>query len=55
MGEELKDWVMSFGAKVQSRNDMPDDMLQDAIETSQKAIQGKVFETEGWLFNHEMH
>ena len=47
MGEELKDWTMSFGAKVQSRNDMSDDMLQDAIQTSQSAIQGKIFETEG--------
>ena len=33
MGEELKEWQWMWGAKVKLRNDMPDDMLKDAIET----------------------
>jgi dynein light chain LC8-type len=37
-----------FEFQVKLRNDMPDDMLKDAIETSRKIIQNVVdFETEG--------
>jgi hypothetical protein len=38
-----------FNVKVKLRNDMPDDMLKDAIETSRRIIQGVTdFEAEGW-------
>mmetsp|Transcript_40480 Transcript_40480/g.41298 ORF Transcript_40480/g.41298 Transcript_40480/m.41298 type:complete len:103 (-) Transcript_40480:164-472(-) len=38
MGEELKEWGYMWGAKVKLRNDMADDMLKDAIETSRKIL-----------------
>ncbi|CAM9368584.1 unnamed protein product [Ectocarpus fasciculatus] len=50
MSEELKEWATMWGAKVKLRNDMPDDMLRDAIETSRRVI-GSVddFDTHGLL------
>lgn len=39
MSEELKEWAHMWGAKVKLRNDMPDDMLKDAIETSRRVIE----------------
>ena len=36
MGEQMTEWSMMWGAKVKVRNDMPDDILKDAIETSRK-------------------
>mmetsp|Transcript_10507 Transcript_10507/g.10938 ORF Transcript_10507/g.10938 Transcript_10507/m.10938 type:complete len:103 (+) Transcript_10507:38-346(+) len=48
MGEELKDWAYMWGAKVKLRNDMPDDILRDAIETSRRVLGGiSDFDTEG--------
>ena len=48
MSEELKDWAYMWGAKVKLRNDMPDDMLRDAIETSRRVLGGiNDFDTEG--------
>lgn len=38
MGEELREWTMMWGAKVKLRNDMPDDMLRDAVETSRRIL-----------------
>eukprot|EP01036_Dinobryon_divergens_P041152 gene41152-54513_t len=38
MGEELKEWGYMWGAKVKLRNDMPDDMLKDAIEISRRIL-----------------
>lgn len=39
MGEELKEWANMWGAKVKLRNDMPDDMLRDAVETSRRILE----------------
>ena len=37
-----------WGAKVKLRNDMPDDMLRDAIETSRRVLDSvQDFETQG--------
>mmetsp|Transcript_15722 Transcript_15722/g.17028 ORF Transcript_15722/g.17028 Transcript_15722/m.17028 type:complete len:103 (+) Transcript_15722:139-447(+) len=48
MSEDIKEWAYMWGAKVKLRNDMPDDILRDAIETSRRIIQGVTdFETEG--------
>ncbi len=47
MSEELKEWSMMWGAKVKVRNDMPDDMLKDAIETAKRAFQDKDFDLHG--------
>eukprot|EP01038_Epipyxis_sp_PR26KG_P005413 gene5413-7501_t len=48
MSEELKEWANMWGAKVKLRNDMPDDMLKDAIETSRRVINSVAdFETQG--------
>eukprot|EP00615_Pteridomonas_danica_P007529 CAMPEP_0114343986 /NCGR_PEP_ID=MMETSP0101-20121206/11063_1 /TAXON_ID=38822 ORGANISM="Pteridomonas danica, Strain PT" /NCGR_SAMPLE_ID=MMETSP0101 /ASSEMBLY_ACC=CAM_ASM_000211 /LENGTH=67 /DNA_ID=CAMNT_0001479073 /DNA_START=187 /DNA_END=387 /DNA_ORIENTATION=+ len=38
MGDEIPEWQTMWGAKVKMPVDMPDDMLKDAIETSQKAL-----------------
>jgi hypothetical protein len=38
MSEQLKEWANMWGAKVKLRNDMPDDMLRDAIETSRRVL-----------------
>ena len=48
MGEELKEWTHMWGAKVKLRNDMTDDMLKDAIETTRRLL-GEIsdFDTEG--------
>jgi hypothetical protein len=49
MGEEMKEWSHMWGAKVKLRNDMPDDMLRDAIETSRRILGGiSDFDTEGY-------
>ena len=38
MGEELKEWANMWGAKVKLRNDMPDDMIRDAVETTRRVL-----------------
>lgn len=44
----MKEWSHMWGAKVKLRNDMPDDMLRDAIETSRRVLGGiSDFDTEG--------
>lgn len=48
MSEQLKEWSNMWGAKVKLRNDMPDDMLRDAIETSRRVLDSvSDFETQG--------
>jgi len=48
MGEELKEWANMWGAKVKLPNDMPDDMLKDAIDTSRRLIEEVTdFEAQG--------
>lgn len=48
MGDEIPEWQTMWGAKVKMPVDMPDDMLKDAIETSQKALDECVnFEADG--------
>ena len=48
MSEQLKEWANMWGAKVKLRNDMPDDMLRDAIETSRRVLDSGIdFETQG--------
>lgn len=48
MSEQLKEWANMWGAKVKLRNDMPDDMLRDAIETSRRVLDSGIdFETNG--------
>lgn len=56
MSEEgMKEWAHMWGAKVKLRNDMPDDMLKDAIETSRRIIDEVTdFETEGMLLPIEL-
>jgi hypothetical protein len=46
MGEEPKEWVTMWGAKVKMPNDMPDDMLKDAIQTVKAQLDSKDFDTE---------
>jgi dynein light chain LC8-type len=47
MGEELKEWANMWGARVRYPNDMPDDLLRDAIETSRRILDGCTdFETQ---------
>lgn len=57
MSEELKEWAFMWGAKVKLRNDMPDDMLKDAIETSRRIISNVTdFEVEGTAkITHHSH
>ena len=60
MGEELKEWANMWGAKVKLPNDMSDDMLKDAIETSRRLIDNVTdFETQGillcFLINYTYH
>merc|ERR1712072_1323818 len=44
----MKEWAYMWGAKVKLRNDMPDDMLKDAIETSRRVLNGITdFDTQG--------
>lgn len=51
----MKEWAHMWGAKVKLRNDMPDDMLKDAIETSRRIIDEVTdFETEGMLLPIEL-
>ena len=41
-------WANMWGAKLKLRNDMPDDMLKDAIETSRRVLDNTMdFEIEG--------
>ena len=48
MSEEMKEWSHMWGAKVKLRNDMSDDTLRDAIETSRRVLSGIAdFDTEG--------
>uniref|UniRef100_A0A7S2W886 Dynein light chain n=1 Tax=Rhizochromulina marina TaxID=1034831 RepID=A0A7S2W886_9STRA len=48
MGEEVPEWQMMWGAKVKTPVDVPDDMLKDAILTSQRLIgEATDFEAEG--------
>lgn len=47
MSEEPKEWAYMWGAKVHLRNDMPDDILKDAIETSTRIIKNANYETQG--------
>ena len=52
MSEQLKEWANMWGAKVKLRNDMPDDMLRDAIETSRRVLDSGIdFETNGATCN----
>lgn len=45
---DLVQWANMWGAKVKLRNDMPDDMLKDAIETSRRVLDNVMdFEIEG--------
>jgi hypothetical protein len=45
---DLVQWANMWGAKVKLRNDMPDDMLKDAIETSRRVLDGAMdFDIEG--------
>ena len=45
---DVNEWSMMWGAKVKVRNDMPDDILKDAIETSRKYLEEcENFETDG--------
>jgi hypothetical protein len=54
MSEDIKEWAYMWGAKVKLRNDMPDDILKDAIETSRRIIQGVTdFETEGEFIHND--
>ena len=59
MSEQLKEWANMWGAKVKLRNDMPDDMLRDAIETSRRVLDSvQDFETQGailYLVNVSYH
>lgn len=50
MGEELKEWANMWGAKVKLRNDMPDDMLKDAIETCRRHIDDANFDSQGLVY-----
>jgi len=44
----MNEWSMMWGAKVKLRNDMPDDMLKDAIMTSRRVLDACVdFESDG--------
>jgi len=48
MGEEVAEWGVMWGAKVKMPNDMPDDILKDAITfTRQQLEQYNDFESEG--------
>mmetsp|Transcript_15486 Transcript_15486/g.21185 ORF Transcript_15486/g.21185 Transcript_15486/m.21185 type:complete len:103 (+) Transcript_15486:43-351(+) len=48
MSEMLKEWANMWGAKVKLRNDMPDDMLYDAIKTTERVLKNVTdFELEG--------
>jgi hypothetical protein len=48
MGDTMNDWSMMWGAKVKLRNEMPDDMLKDAIDTSRRALEACAdFESDG--------
>ncbi len=57
MGEELKEWASMWGAKVKLPNDMPDDMLKDAVDTARRHIEAvSDFEAQGahspcWQFD----
>lgn len=51
----MKEWSHMWGAKVKLRNDMPDDMLRDAIETSRRILGGiSDFDTEGRVGNRNL-
>jgi hypothetical protein len=38
MGDQPEEWANMWGAKVKLRNDMPDDIIRDAIETSRRIL-----------------
>lgn len=38
MGEEVAEWGTMWGAKVKMPNDMPDDILKDAITFTRKML-----------------
>jgi hypothetical protein len=38
MGDTPNEWASMWGAKVKLRNDMPDDIIRDAIETSRRVL-----------------
>ena len=38
MGDTPNEWANMWGAKVKLRNDMPDDIIRDAIETSRRVL-----------------
>jgi hypothetical protein len=51
---DLVQWANMWGAKVKLRNDMPDDMLKDAIETSRRVLDNVMdFEIEGERWSEE--
>lgn len=48
MGEEVAEWSTMWGAKVKMPNDMPDDILKDAITFTRKMLdQHPDFENDG--------
>ena len=48
MGDEIPEWQTMWGAKVKMPIDFPDDMLKDAILTSQRELNACAnFETDG--------
>ena len=49
MADGMKEWSYMWGAKVRLRNDMADDMLKDAIETSRRVLEEcPNFEADGY-------
>lgn len=48
MGEEVAEWSVMWGAKVKMPNDMPDDILKDAITFTRQQLEGcNDFEADG--------
>lgn len=38
MGDAESEWAHMWGAKIKLRNDMPDDLIKDAVETSRRIL-----------------
>lgn len=50
MSSQNDEWVTMWGAKVKVNNDMNDDLLKDAIETSRRVFENLLFEKEGKFY-----
>jgi dynein light chain LC8-type len=43
MTEEIKEWSHMWGAKIKMPCDLPDDVLRDAIDTSNAVLEKEVW------------